>query len=91
MEQLLDLIGELIRLFFPQIFNPRRIVRQTLILQRRFQDGVLEPVELQRIEQQLGGDGAFAPGDLPSRTPASIQFRSKKSLAMTAISGANAP
>ena len=55
-KQLLDLIGKLMRFFFPQIFNPRREVGERLILERRFHHIVLEPVELQRIEQKLHGD-----------------------------------
>ena len=56
MEQLLELVLELIGLLDAEILEPRPVVAELGIGHRVFQHLVVEPVQLEREEQELGGD-----------------------------------
>ena len=60
MEQLLYPVLELIGLFLAQILEPRTVVPELRVGHGSFEQFVVEPIELEREEQELGGDG----GDL---------------------------
>jgi hypothetical protein len=59
-EELLDAILELIWLLPTNIFEPRAVVCQRAILHGSFELGVVEPVELEREEQEMRGRGGDA-------------------------------
>src|SRR4029079_3088528 len=60
MEQLLYSVLELIGLFLAHILTPAPVVPELRVGHGRLEQIVVEPVELEREEQELGGDG----GDL---------------------------
>ena len=60
MEQLLYPVLELVGLFLAQILKPGPVVPELRVGHGSFEQIVVEPVELEREEQELGGDG----GDL---------------------------
>ena len=55
-EQLLELVLELIGLLLAQIFEPGPVMAELGLGHRRLEHRVVEPVELERKEQQLGGN-----------------------------------
>ena len=59
-KELLDPILELIGLFSANVLEPRAIMRQRAVLHGRFELGVVEPIELEGEEQQMGRSGRDA-------------------------------
>jgi len=58
MKELLDAVLELVRLVLADVFDPRPVVRQCLILHSGFELGVVEPIEFERKEEEMrGGSG----------------------------------
>ena len=55
-EKLLDIVGELMRLFFANIFEPRAVMGERPAGHRRRKSCAVEPIELKFEEQQLAGD-----------------------------------
>ena len=55
-QQLLQLVGELVRPEGAQVAQPGPVARQRRVGQLRVERGVVEPVQLEREEQQLGRD-----------------------------------
>src|SRR5262249_56935127 len=60
MKELLDAVLELITLFPTDIFDPRPIMRQQVVLHGDLELGVIEPIELEREEQKMRRDGRDA-------------------------------
>ena len=56
MEQLFDVVGELVRALFPQIGKPGPVMRERLVRERRIDDRVVDPVQLQFEEEKLRAD-----------------------------------
>src|SRR3546814_1178020 len=56
MQQALDVVGKLVRTHGAQVAQPGRIARQLGRLQLVLQQAVVEVVQLQREEHQVGGD-----------------------------------
>jgi hypothetical protein len=55
-QQLLEIIGELMRPVHPAFANPGRIMPRHRVLELLLDDRVLEPVELEREEQRFRRD-----------------------------------
>ena len=56
MEQLLELVIELIGLLFAQILEPGAVMAEFGLRHRRLERLVVQAIELERKEQELGGD-----------------------------------
>ena len=56
-EQLLDAVLELVGLVLADVFEPRPVVAERRILHGGFEHGVVEPIELEREEQEMRGGG----------------------------------
>ena len=53
MKELLDAILELIRLLLAQILDPRAIMAKRRIAHGGFERGIVQPIELEREEQEM--------------------------------------
>ena len=53
MEQLLDAVLELVGLVLADVLEPRPVMAERRIGHRRLEHGVVDPVELEREEQQM--------------------------------------
>src|SRR5260221_13343131 len=60
MKELLDAVLELIRLFLTDIFDPRPIMRQRVMLHGGLELGVVELIELESEEQEMRRGGRDA-------------------------------
>ena len=63
-EQPLQLLLELVGLLLAHVLDPRLVVCETLVLQRRLQHMIVDLVELQLEEDDVGGDGGELFGDV---------------------------